>query len=42
MPAAQAVRTMPDPGGDPNKVLTETFNGPGFLVDSGVVVKITC
>ena len=42
VPAAQATRTMPDPGGDPNKVLTEVFNGPGFLVDSGVTVQVVC
>lgn len=42
VPAAQAARTMPDPGGSPNKVLAETFNGAGFLVDSGVAMQIVC
>jgi hypothetical protein len=42
VPAAQTARTMPDPGGNPNRVLTETFNGAGFLVDSGVGVQVYC
>ncbi len=42
VPAAQTARTMPDPGGNSNRVLTETFNGAGFLVDSGVGVQVHC
>lgn len=42
VPAAMSVRTMPDPGGSIRKVLVETFNGAGFLVDSGVGVQVFC
>lgn len=42
VPTAQTARTMPDPGGDAAKVLTETHNGAGFLVDSGVTVQVVC